>query len=181
MSDSDAYPDLDDSDIAVFRALGTARQVDRGEYLYRAGDVTYDFFVLVGAQVDVFVRVDGEERILVHHGPGRFLGELNMVTGLRAFISARVTDPGEVITVSRDRLHRLMATDPRLADIILAAFLSRRNLLLEGGAPAIRVVGSRYSPESLRVREFLVRTRIPHEWIDSDSDLHLETLLQQFS
>src|SRR5271155_4720921 len=104
MSESDAYPDLDDSDIAVFRALGMARQVDRGEYLYREGDVTYDFFVLVGAQVDVFVRVDGEERILVHHGPGRFLGELNMLTGLRAFISARVTDPGEVITVSRHHL-----------------------------------------------------------------------------
>ena len=109
MSENDAYPDLDDSDIAVFRSLGTARLVDRGEYLYREGDVTYDFFVLVGAQVDIFVRVDGEDRVLVHHGPGRFLGELNMLTGLRAFISARVTDPGEVITVSRDRLHRLMA------------------------------------------------------------------------
>ena len=74
-----------------------------------------------------------------------------------------------------------MATNPRLADIILAAFLARRNLLLEGGAPAIRVIGSRYSPESSRVREFLVRTRIPHEWIDSDSDFQVEALLQHFS
>ena len=180
MTESEAYPDLHESDIAVFRELGTTRQVNEGDYLYREGDATYDF-VLVGAEVDVFVRAGGEERVLVHHGPGRFLGELNMLSGLRAFISARVTNPGEVIAVSRDRLHRLMATDPRLADVILAAFVARRHLLLEGGAPAIRIIGSRYSPESLKVREFLVRTRIPHEWIDSDSDPQVTSLLREFS
>ena len=32
---------------------------------------------------------------------------------------------------------------------------------MTGAAPAIRVIGSQFSPESLSIREFLVRTRCP--------------------
>ena len=95
------------------------------------------------------VAVDGDERVIVHHGPGRFLGELNMLSGLRVFVSARVVTAGEVVVVSRDRLRQLMATNPRLGDTILAAFVARRGLLMTGAAPAIRVIGSQFSPESL--------------------------------
>jgi thioredoxin reductase (NADPH) len=53
-------------------------------------------------------------------------------------------------------------------------------VLLREAAPAIRVIGSRFSSESLRIREFLARTRVPHEWLDSDSDPHVEDLLRNF-
>jgi thioredoxin reductase (NADPH) len=181
VSGDGATAQLDAADIALFRDLGTDRQVSEGEYLYREGDLTYDFYVVVSAEIDIVVAVDGDERVVAHHGPGRFLGELNMLSGLRVFVSARVTRSGEVIAVSRDRLRQVMATNPRLGDTILAAFIFRRRVLLEGAAPAIRVIGSRFSPESLRVREFLTRTRIPHEWLDSDSDSQVGNVLDQFS
>jgi len=175
-----ATPTLDAADIARVADLGVRRQVGEGEYLFREGDVTYDFFVLVGAGVDIVVDVDGDERFIAHHGPGRFLGELNMLSGLRVFVSARVATAGEVIVVPRDRLRQLMATTPRLGDTILAAFVARRGLLLSGAAPAIRVIGSQYSPESLHIREFLTRTRVPHEWLDADHDPHVGALVEQF-
>src|SRR5581483_3530487 len=65
-------------------------------------------------------------------------------------------------------------------DTILAAFIARRSLLLEGASRAVRVIGSRYSPETGRVREFLLRTRIPHEWLDADHDPEVERLLCEF-
>ena len=68
-----------------------------GDYLYREGDPTYDFFVVVSGAVDIVVHSDGEERVIARHGAGRFLGELNLLTGLRVFVSARVVEPGEVI------------------------------------------------------------------------------------
>ena len=181
MNEDEAIPQLSAADIALISDLGTRRQVVEGEYLYRAGDLTYDFYVVGTAEIDIVVAVDGGERVFVHHGPGRFLGELNMLSGLRVFVSARVTKSGEVIAVPRDRLRQLMATQPRLSDIILAAFIARRSLLLESAAPAIRVIGSKFSPESLGIREFLTRTRIPHEWLDSDADPQVENLLRQFS
>ena len=178
--ETEATPTLDTTDIALVAELGVRRRVDKGEYLYREGDVTYDFFVLVSAEVDIVVTVDGRENVIARHGPGRFLGELNMLSGLRVFVSARVVKSGEVVVVPRDRLRQLMATKPQLDDTILAAFVARRALLLTGAAPAIRVIGSQFSPESLRVREFLARTRVPHEWLDPDRDSQVEDLLRGF-
>jgi thioredoxin reductase (NADPH) len=176
----DATPTLDADDMTLVTQLGVRRQVSVGEYLYREGDVTYDFYVLVSAEVDMVIEVDGVERPIVHHGPGRFLGELNMLSGLRVFVSARVVSSGEVVAVPRDRLRQLMATDPRLGNIILAAFVARRALLMTNAAPTVRVIGSQFSPESLHIREFLTRTRVPHEWLDADSDPQVEALLAHF-
>jgi thioredoxin reductase (NADPH) len=177
--EEEATPTLDATDMALVTQLGVRRQVQAGEYLYREGDAAYDFFVLVSAEVDIVVAVDGGERVIIHHGPGRFLGELNMLGGLRVFVSARVVTPGEVVVVARDQLRQLMATKPRLGDTILAAFVARRGLLMTGAAPAIRVIGSAFSPESLRIREFLVRTRVPHEWLDADGDPQVDALFAQ--
>src|SRR5580658_4257124 len=112
----EATPTLDAGDMASVAELGVRRQVREGQYLYRAGDVAYDFFVLVSAEVDILVAVDDEDRVIAHHGPGRFLGELNMLSGLRVLVSARVVSGGEVVVVSRDRLRQLMATNPRLGN-----------------------------------------------------------------
>ena len=49
------------------------------------------------------------------------------------------------------------------------------------GVDTIRVVGFRFSPESLRVREFLARNRIPHEWLDPDRDAAVDRLLREFA
>jgi thioredoxin reductase (NADPH) len=178
--EDEATPTLDAADMALVTQLGERRQVHEGEYLYREGDVTNDFFVLVSAEIDMVVTVDDEERPIVHHGPGRFLGELGMLSGLRVFVSARVVAGGEVVAISRDRLRQLMATDPRLGSIILAAFVARRALLMTNAAPTVRVIGSQYSPESLHIREFLTRTHVPHEWLDADRDPQVAGLLEHF-
>ncbi len=178
--DAGAFPTLDESELAVFDALGTRRAVAMGDYLFRAGDVAYDFFVIVSGAVEIVMFADGEERIITRHGPGRFLGELNMLTGMRVFLSARVAEPGEVIVVPAASLRHVIATRPSLGDRILAAFIARRTLLMSGAAATIRVIGSRFSPESLHIREFLSRSRIPHEWMDPDLDAHVESLLAEF-
>lgn len=166
--------------MAVVARLGTRRAVRVGEYLYRAGDDSYDFFVLETAEVEILVDADGTDRLIVRHGPGRFLGELNMLSGLRVFVSARVVTAGGVIAIPRDRLRQLLATAPALGDTILAAFVARRGLLLAGAAPSLRVIGSRFSPESLGIREFLTRTQIPHEWLDADEDPQVDALISHF-
>ncbi len=179
-NEEEATPTLNAADMAILAQLGERRQAQAGEYLYREGDVTYDFFVLVDAEVDIVVTVDGVERVIVHHGSGRFLGELNMLSGLRAFVSARVVSAGDVIVVPRQQLRQVMATNPRLGNTILAAFVARRGMLMTEAAPSIRVIGSHFSPESLHIREFLTRSRIPHEWMDIDDDEQVGTFLEQF-
>ncbi len=180
VDDAQAIPTLDAADMALITELGATRRVSEGEYLYREGDVAYDFYVLVSAEVEIVMAVDDGERVIARHGPGRFLGELNMLSGLRVFVSARVAKSGDVVVLTRDQLRHLMATNARLGDTILAAFIARRTVLMTDAAPAIRVIGSRFSSESLLVREFLARTRIPHEWLDPDRDSQVEDVLREF-
>jgi thioredoxin reductase (NADPH) len=178
--EAEATPTLGAADIALITELGARRRVAVGDYLFRAGDLTYDFFVVVDAEVDIVVAADGTEQVIVRHGPGRFLGELNMLSGSRVLVDARVATPGEVIVLGREELRRLMATNARLGDTILTAFVARRSVLMTGAAPAIRVIGSQFSPGSLRIREFLARIRLPHEWLDPDRDPEVEGLLRGF-
>jgi thioredoxin reductase (NADPH) len=177
--EEEATPTLGPSDMALATQVGVVRQVREGEYLYREGDSSYDFFVLLSAEVEIVVAVDGSESVVIRHGAGRFLGELNMLSGLHAFVSAKVVTSGEVVAIPRDRLRQLMATKPQLGDTILAAFVARRGLLMTAAAPSVRVIGSQFSPESLHIREFLARTRVPHEWLDADNDPHIGALMTQ--
>ena len=176
----DAFRQLNDSELAALEQLGVRRAVSAGEYLYREGDAGYDFYVVLAGAIEIVVNFEGKDRVIARHPAGRFLGELNLLTGQRVFVSARVAEPGEVLAVPRDALRRLIATDASLSDKILAAFLARRAILMTGASSSIRVIGSRFSPDSGRVREFLVRNRIPHEWLDPDADRDVERLLREF-
>lgn len=179
VDDAVTFPTLGQPEIAILEALGTRRSVVVGEYLYREGDASYDFYVVLSGEAEITVRSDGEDLVIARHGPGRFLGELNLLTGMRVYVSARVVEAGEVLVVPTAALRQVLATRPRLSDTILAAFIGRRSLLLTGAGAALRVVGSRFSPDSLRLREFLARSRIPHEWLDVETHPAVERLLRE--
>src|SRR6202045_3335541 len=114
--DAVAFPTLDDSELAVLEALGCRRSMAVGEYLYREGDTTYDFYVILSGAAEIVVRSENEERIITRQGPRRFLGELNLLTGQRVYLSARVVEPGEVLVVPRAALQQVIARNPDLGD-----------------------------------------------------------------
>src|ERR1700722_2041659 len=175
-----AAPTLDDAEIAVLEALGTRRIVEQGEYFYREGDASYDFFVILSGEAEIiYKKEDGEDQVVIVHGDGRFLGELNMLTGMRAYLSARATRRTEGLVVPVASLRHVLATNASLGDKILTAFMARRSLLVSASYSSIRLVGSQFSHEAQRLREFLARTRIPYEWFDTEGDHSVEGLLSE--
>jgi thioredoxin reductase (NADPH) len=170
-TDPVAFPTLDAEHLAFLDTVGRRRRMDVGDYLYRSGDEAYDFFVLLSGSVEILLEGDdGDELVIAQHGAGRFLGELNLLTGQRVFVSARCTEPGEVIGVSGEDLRSVIATNARLGDVLLNAFMARRDALLVGAGSAIRVLGSRYQSATHALLEFLTRSRIPHQWLDPERD-----------
>jgi thioredoxin reductase (NADPH) len=118
-----------------------------------------------------------ENRVVALQGEHRFLGELSLLTGQRLYLSGIVRDPGEVIQIPLEKLRKIVAEDKGLSDIILSAFIARRAILIESGA-GIKLIGSRYSAETRRLREFLFRNRMPHQWIDLEEDVEAAALLE---
>jgi len=64
----------------------------------------------------------------------------------------------EVYEVSSATLRQILGQSPDLADVILQAFIARRQLLRESETSRPRVLGSRYSKDTFRVRDFLAAT-----------------------
>jgi len=170
-------PALDTANIALLDEIGTKRSVAVGDYLYREGDSAYEFYVIDSGAVDIVVGKGEDERLVMRHGRGRFLGELNLLTRQRVYVSARVAEAGDVIGMPREALRQVIATHPELGDTVLRTFLARRARLLNDAASTIRVIGSRYSPETRRLREFLDRSQIPHQWLDPDRDSDVGAIL----
>ncbi len=172
-----AFPRLGDDQRARLRAVGEVRTVSPGDVLFADGDADYPFFVVESGAVAIVQGYGRENRVVVIHGPHCFLGELNLLTGSPATLSAVVRDAGEVIEVPAARLRKLVSEDQDLSNLILRAYLARRSILIDLGA-GVKLVGSRYSSDSRRLREFLTRNRVPYQWMDLDGDEEAEKLLQ---
>jgi thioredoxin reductase (NADPH) len=167
--DDAAWVLLDAALIEELGSYGEIRAVAAGDILYQAGAPTPDFFVVLEGEVEIVRLGEPAEVVVATHGPRRFLGELNILTGQRAFLSARVSQPGRVLVIPLATLRQLMSTKPDFSDIVFRALVARREILrVSEGAGAIRIIGSRYSPEAMALRAYANRARVPHTWVDLD-------------
>jgi thioredoxin reductase (NADPH) len=174
-----AFPRLSEKQLARLEAEGERRRTQPDEVLFREGDEDYDFHVVLDGLVAVFSDYGGEqERLIAVHGRGRFLGELGLLTRQPAFFTAVVREPGEVLVVPVERVRSLISQESVLGDLLLRAYFLRRELLIGLGA-GLRIIGSRFSPDSRRLREFVARNRLPHRWIDLEHDEAAEALLRE--
>ncbi|HEV2769570.1 MAG TPA: FAD-dependent oxidoreductase [Solirubrobacteraceae bacterium] len=174
-----AFPRLSDDALAAFEEHGSRRATTEGELLFAEGDESYDFFVVASGQVAIVADLGRpEERVIGVHGQRRFLGEMNLLTGEGVYLSARVVEPGEVIQVPAATLRKLVGGQPGLGDLILGAYLARRAILI-GLGTGPRVIGSRFSPDTRRLRVFLARNRLPHGFIDLEEDAGADALLRE--
>ncbi|MET0143556.1 MAG: FAD-dependent oxidoreductase [Ilumatobacteraceae bacterium] len=173
-TDAVAFPELTDEQLAVVLDLGERRSVRTGEVLFSPADDHYDWVVILSGAVEV---VGPDDVVITRHGPRRFLGEVNLVTRQRPFLSTRVAEDGEVVVVPADVFRARVLTDVRLSDTVLEAFLARRAVLLSSAAGTLRIVGSEFTPASMALREYAARNRLPHTWIDADHDAGIAALL----
>jgi thioredoxin reductase (NADPH) len=150
--------------------------VAHGDVLFAEGDEGADFFVVESGSVAIVQGFGEENRVVAIQGEHRFLGELSLLIGQRLYLTGVVREAGEVIEVPLPRVWELVAGDKAISDMILGAFIARRGILVDLGA-GIKLIGSRFSPDARRLREFLARNRMPYAWIDLEADDAAEGLL----
>ncbi|MDX6627038.1 MAG: thioredoxin reductase [Solirubrobacterales bacterium] len=171
------YPRLSDGQRARLRALGTVRSTSPGDVLFREGEESYDFFVVESGAVTIVQGYEKENRALAVFGARQFLGELGLLTGARVYLTAVVRDGGEVIQIPGQRLRDLLGEDEEMSSLVLPAYLARRARLINIGA-GVHLIGSRFSVDSRRLREFMARNRVPYQWTDLEDDDEVDAMLQ---
>jgi thioredoxin reductase (NADPH) len=171
---------LREDQIEVLRSYGQTTKTEAGEVLFRAGDSSNDFLVVLEGEVEVVDDFAGEVRSIGVFKAGMFLGDLHMLTGQGVPLSAVVSVGGKVLAIPRERLKEVVTEEFDLSNLILGTFLARRSYLMRTGV-GLRIIGSRHSSDATRLREFATRNRLPHVWIELEEDRNrAEALLERF-
>jgi thioredoxin reductase (NADPH) len=167
-----ASPELTDDQLARLRGYGTPDALEVGEAAFAAGDPSHDLVVIEQGAIEVVrpATANAAEASLITFGPGAFVGELGLLTGQAAYLTARVVEPARVHRIPPPQLRRLMAEDTELSDLLLRAFLARRRRLTAGpGARVLQIVGSAFDAAALALRSYAARRALAHVWLDVDS------------
>jgi thioredoxin reductase (NADPH) len=154
---------LSSSQLKTLAEHGEERTATVGEELFRIGDETYPFIAILEGEAAV---LDGNGQEIVRHGASGFLGEMNLLSGQTVFLTAVVTEPLRYIAVEREELRRLLREDAPLSDILLSAFVARRELLQQRQGIGIEILGPRQSEATRQLADFARRQRLPYTWTE---------------
>ena len=179
-SHNTAFPKLTDAQIAALDQFATLKSCQDGETLFEAGESDFKFFVVKQGQVEIVENSTGKRKTVTVHEEKEFTGDIDMLAGKPSFVAAVAKGNCEVYEISANDLRRILKEIPKLGDCILQAFLSRRQLLEESGFTGLKVVGSKFSHDTFRIRDFLSKNRVPFAWIDIEKDQPVNELLEHF-
>ena len=153
-----AFPTLDESQIAdLSRCVpATPKLYPEGTTLFAVGDRNFKFHGIKSDEVEILDNSGEVPKTLTVHHHGRFMGDISHLTGNPSVVSAVVKGNCEVYEVLGDALMQVLNQFPTMKDIILRAFIARRQLLHKSpDFTGLRVIGSRYLAGTFRVRDFL--------------------------
>jgi thioredoxin reductase (NADPH) len=168
-----AFPTLDESQLSRI-ALCTGAVLTpyrKGERLFEAGDRDFKLFLIKAGEVEILDE-SGErpQTITVHHA-GEFTGDIAHLTGRASVVSAVARADCELYEVATGEVRHIVNRCPDLGDLILRAFIARRQILRESGqVTGLCLIGSRYSHDTFRLRDFLAKNRVLVTWLDLESD-----------
>jgi thioredoxin reductase (NADPH) len=174
------FPALTAAQIARVACHGVIRPITRGEVLIESGQRNVPFFVVKSGAIEVIHPSDlGDTLVAVVHAH-RFTGDISMILGRPALMRLRVSEPGEVVQLTRDEMHALIQTDADMSDVLMTALIYRRIELVAQGIGDALLIGSAHSAATLRIRTFLTRNGHPFKYLDLDRDPDVRHLLERF-
>ena len=175
-----AFPRLDEAQIARLARHGERRRVRRGEIVVAQGAANDTFFVVLEGAIEIVRPGTAGEELIAVHDPGGFAGDIDLIFGRNTVVQARARDEGVLLQLPRARLLAVVQTDAELSGILMRAFILRRALLIARGGGDAVIVGSRHSPDTLRLKDFLGRNGRPYGYLDVDADAGVQELLDRF-
>jgi thioredoxin reductase (NADPH) len=172
-------PVLDAAQLEVLHRYGREHDVAAGDVLFADGDVSYDLIVVLAGEVRIIEhRGQPGETVIATYGPSRFLGEIGLLTGQRAYLSAVASTAGRVLRVPAGQVRVLMAQELGLSELILRTFLLRHSILTGLGS-GLTLIGSRFDAGTRRLLEVLARNRLASRWLELEGSPDAEAMLRE--
>ena len=175
------FPTLERAEIERVRRFGELRRYASGEALAKVGQVGEGLSIILAGKVEITQHNESSpRRLIVTHGVGGFMGELNQLAGRPVLVDAYALEPVEALVIRPDRLRALLVAEAELGERIMRALILRRVGLLETGAGGPVIVGRAEDGDVLRLEGFLRRNGHPRQRLDPDTDAEAKALIERF-
>ncbi|MBD2295241.1 cyclic nucleotide-binding domain-containing protein [Anabaena sphaerica FACHB-251] len=119
------FPKLSDEVLQHLQKYGAEIDLSVGECLFKEGDRSYDFHVVLEGEIQVTKQIGGQEKILAQHQRGEFIGELSILTEADSIVSGYATLASRVLKLELKTFKQIIATFPPLADIVISTLAAR--------------------------------------------------------
>jgi thioredoxin reductase (NADPH) len=165
------FPKLSPEQLGRIAKFGETQDFAKGTALFRRGDRSVDFFVLVEGSVEITNHdTYGREDTIHVHRDRQFTGELDLFNNREILVSGHAGEDSRIIRVPRAVFPRLIEAEPDIGEIIMRAFILRRVGLMRYSQGGVVLIGSSHAGDTLRIQSFLSRNGYPHRLIDTDQD-----------
>jgi thioredoxin reductase (NADPH) len=178
MQSDNLFPKLTQEQIDTISGFGHARKLKKGECIIRTGQRTHDFFVVLEGAIGIYD--ESNKKKIATHQQGEFTGNIDMLSERASIFKAEADVDSVVLQIDHEHFKELISKTQDLSELLLRAFLSRRVNELEHDLGAVKLIGSRYSTGTFRLREFLSKNHVQHVWVDLEKDSMSESILQRF-
>ncbi len=178
-----AFPVLNEDQIAQIASCTAIvpKHYKDGDVLIAFGERDVKFVIVRSGEVEIIDNFDDTPKTIAVHHKGQFTGDISHLTGRPFIFTAVAKGDCEVLEISGESLRQVLNQCPGLSDIILQAFIARRQLVRDSpDFTGLRVIGSRYSPDTFRIRDFLAKNRVLFTWVDLEAEPQVGQLLKQF-
>jgi len=139
-----AFPRLTDAQIASLEPRGRRRAVRAGEVLIAEGDRGFGCYVVLNGAIEMFESSRGDPHTIVVHEQQQFTGDVDLLAGRAAIVTARVAVDGEVLELSASALRQSVDEWPELGEVVLPrlVFVQPRSELCDLDPPARDLVAA---------------------------------------
>jgi len=101
--------------LRLLSGMLSRREVRKGEALYREGQPCDTFTIVIEGLFNVLkTSVEGREKVVAEIRPGQHFGLAEIITGRRSNATVEATEPGVVLTLSKEDLVQTLVDNSRL-------------------------------------------------------------------
>ena len=172
-------PLLSESQIELLSKFGDKMSFTETTILIEEGQKNFSLYVVLKGEIEIRDPFDPDHLIAVHK-KGSFTGDTDMLSDRAAVFIAVALKGAEVLHIRQEKLKEILFEDAALNNLLISAFILRREKLLKNEGGYI-IVGSKYSAKSFELRDFFTKNHLRHHWLNVEKDKKAREIFCNFN
>lgn len=174
------FPLLTKKQISILKEYGTVVSFEEETLIFKVGDLTYDFFVVLKGEVVVRDETD-EVKVIVTHRADEFTGDNSMLSSKRAQFNAYAHPGTTLLRIQPSALKQIISKQSDIGDVLLGAFIQRQETMLKEFNGGVKIIGTEKSKPTYELRNFMEKNHIWHTFLNIDASDEARQLIAHFN